>query len=196
LNAEAKTVQELRAQIPFLGVHRTDQDEPGGMGKGYSFPFHGVHPHSRRIEEQIHDVIFQQVHLIDVEEVPVGVGQDTRFKSFFAFLQGVLDIEGAHQPVLGDPEGELDDSHPSPFPIQATLCLQPLTAGCAQDFSVRVTVERTALYRFRFWKQLGQGAHRRALGRSLSPMIKRPPTAGSITFRISAVFISSCPTWQ
>ncbi len=53
-------------------------------------------PIARRIQQDVHHVIIQQVHLIHVEDAPVGGGQYPGFKMALPFLDGPFNIQRAH----------------------------------------------------------------------------------------------------
>ena len=71
------------------------------MAEGDPLALHGVDPHGSRVEEQVDDVILQQVHLVHVEEVAMGVGQEPRLEPLLPAGDGVLEIRGADQPIPG-----------------------------------------------------------------------------------------------
>jgi len=58
-HAQAETVEQLRPQLPFLGIHGAYQDKAGGMGKGNPFAFEVVLPRSGGIQNDVHQVIIQ-----------------------------------------------------------------------------------------------------------------------------------------
>ena len=94
-------LEELGAEVPFLGIHGAYEDESGRVGEGNALPFHIVHSHGGGIQEQIHEVIVQKIHLIDVEYVPVGGGEDTGLELLLAGLEHVLQVQRTGHPVLG-----------------------------------------------------------------------------------------------
>ena len=44
------------------------------MGERDAFAFHHVNAHGGRVEQNIHDVIIEQIHLVDIEQSSIGVG--------------------------------------------------------------------------------------------------------------------------
>ena len=81
------------------------------MDHRHALALDDVDPHRGRIEENVHQVIVEEVDLVDVEDVAVGVSEDTRLEAALPLLDGALDVEGADDPVLGCVDGELDHSH-------------------------------------------------------------------------------------
>ena len=101
VHAEAEAVQQLGPQIPFFRVHGADQDEAAGMAEGDPLPLHVIDPQGGHIQQQIHQVIFQQVDFIHIENGLVGPGQQPRFKTAFSLGQGGFKIQAP--PSVGLP---------------------------------------------------------------------------------------------
>ena len=70
-----------------------------------------VLPHRRGIEEHVDDVIIEQVHLVDVEDVAVRLGEHARLELLLAALDGSLDIDRADDAILGRVDGQLHHAH-------------------------------------------------------------------------------------
>jgi len=51
-----------------------DEDEAGGVGDGDALPLHGVPAGGCGVQQHIHQVVVQQVDLVDVEDAAVGLG--------------------------------------------------------------------------------------------------------------------------
>ncbi len=73
----------------------------------------GVLPHRRGVEEHVDDVVVEQVHLVDVEDVAVGLGEDARLELLLTALDRRLDVDRADDAILGRVDGQLDDAHPA-----------------------------------------------------------------------------------
>ena len=56
-------------------------------------------------------MVVEQVHLIDVEDAPVGGGDEAGLEDPVAGLDGFLDIERTHQPVFGGAHGQVHDRY-------------------------------------------------------------------------------------
>ncbi len=66
--------------------------------------------HGGGVQQQVHEVVVEQVDLVDVQDPAVSVGQQARFEGLHALRQRPLDVQGTHQPVLGGADRQLD--HP------------------------------------------------------------------------------------
>src|SRR5439155_23839710 len=76
VHAEPEAVEQLRPQLTLFRVHGPDEDEAGGVAVRNTFPLDDVDAYSRRVEEDVHEVAIEQVHLVDVEDVAVRLGKD------------------------------------------------------------------------------------------------------------------------
>ncbi len=83
------------------------------MDERYPLPFHDVDTHGSGIEENIGHVVVEQVDLIDIEDAPVDRREDTRIDGHHSFTDRPLHVDGAHHPVFGRPEREIDDADPA-----------------------------------------------------------------------------------
>ena len=105
IDAQAKAVEQLRSQLALLGVHGADEDEPRRMRHRHALALDGVLTHRRGVEEDVDDVVVEEVHLIDVEDVAVRFGEHARLELFLAALDRCLDIDRADNAVLGCVDG-------------------------------------------------------------------------------------------
>jgi hypothetical protein len=64
-----------------------------------------------RVEEQVHEVVVEEVDLVDVEDAPVGAGQEPRLVLDPAVGERALQVERAEDPVLGGAHGQFDQAH-------------------------------------------------------------------------------------
>ena len=76
LDAQPEPVQQLRAELPLFRVHRTHQQEPRRVAVAHSLAHHDVHARHRHIQKDVHHVVVQKVHLVDVQHVPVRLPQE------------------------------------------------------------------------------------------------------------------------
>ncbi len=74
-HVEAEAIQELRADFTLFGIPGTDQHEAGGMAQADAFALDDVPPARRDIQEQIHEMVFQEIDFINVEETTVRAGK-------------------------------------------------------------------------------------------------------------------------
>ena len=110
-DAEAETIEQLRPQLSFLRVHRSHQDEMGGMDDRHPFALDHVDPHRRGVEQDVHQVVIEQVDLVHIEKVAVRLGKDSWLEPPGAGPHRGLDVDGTHQPVFGGIDRQLDDAH-------------------------------------------------------------------------------------
>jgi hypothetical protein len=86
---QAKAIQELGPQLAFFRIHGSDQDESGRVTKRQSFSLDLMNAAGGRIQKDVHEVIGQQVHLVDVEDAAIGRRQQARLKRTLS-MQGLL----------------------------------------------------------------------------------------------------------
>ena len=167
LHAEGEAVQELRTQVAFLGVHGAHEDEAGRVGEADPLPLDDVHPHGRRIEQQVHDVVIEQVDLVHVQQPAVGGGEDARLEVALSLLDGQLDVQRAHDAILSGADGKVHEASATARQGQDFALLPPLLTVVAHRFNpVRGTVEGAIGHHFDLGKQRGQGAGSGGLGRA------------------------------
>ncbi len=108
-------------------------------------------------------MVVEQVHLVDIKDVAVGLGEHARLESTRALLQGRLEVDGPHHPVLGRVDRQLDHPHTSGRHRQLARP-RPLPAVGAPVLGVvRVAPEMTAFHHLLVRKQTCQRSHRRGL---------------------------------
>ena len=71
-----------------------------GMDDRYALTLDDVYPHCCSVEKDVHQVVVEQVDLVHVEKVAVGLGQHAGLEATGAGLHRRLDVDGADQPVL------------------------------------------------------------------------------------------------
>ncbi len=165
VDTEAEAIEELRAELSLLGIHGPDQDESRGMDDRHALPLDDVDPHGGRIQEDVDQVVVEEVDLVDVEDVAVGVTQDTRLETALPLLDGALDVESADDPVLGRVDGELDHPHRAADPEEVLPSKLAGAALVAEEVSTpRAAGEAAALDHLDLREQPGEGAHGGGLG--------------------------------
>ena len=107
---QAEAVEQLRAQLAFLGVHGADQHEARGMPMGDAVTLDMVDPAGGSIEQQIYQMIRQQVYLIDIEHAAIGAGQQAGGKLRAAFAQRCVQIQGADDALLAGAKRQGDEA--------------------------------------------------------------------------------------
>ncbi len=113
VDAEPESVEQLRAEVSFLGLHRPDEDESRRVRERDPLALHRVPPHRRRIEEHVDDVIVEEIHLVHVEDAPVGVAVGAPVRAAaLAELDGGLGVDGADDAILRSVDRQFHDPHP------------------------------------------------------------------------------------
>ncbi len=113
LDRKAEAIEELRAQLALLGVHRAHEHEAGRMSLRHALALHSVDPAGRDVQQHVHQVIGQEVDLVDVQDASVGLGQEAGMEPPPALGERRLEVEGPGDPILGRPHGKLDEAGPS-----------------------------------------------------------------------------------
>src|SRR5712692_5017512 len=146
VDTQSEAVEQLRAKLTLLGVHRADQDETRGMRERHPLPLDHVHAHRSGVQQHIHDVVVEQVDLVDIEDVPVRLSEDAWFETPRPRAQGRFDVDGAHDAVLGRVDWQLDHAHPAPAGGQHAGRLEAAPAFGAQRLAdVGIAAEVAAL---------------------------------------------------
>ena len=101
LDGQSETVQELRTQFSFLRVHGADQHQTSSVCNGHPVAFHRVASHGRGVEENIHQVVVEQVDLVDVEDSPVRRGQQAGFEGGLSLAESRLQVQRSRDTILG-----------------------------------------------------------------------------------------------
>ncbi len=135
LDGQSEAVEQLRTELTLLGVHRADQDHPGGVGDGDALSLHGRAAHRGGVEQQVDEVVVEQVDLVDVEDAAVRGGQQARLVDDLAGAEGLLQVERADHAVLGGADRQLDQ----PGGASSRLRVAVRAVG-----AVRVRVDRVA----------------------------------------------------
>ena len=107
VDAKGEAVQELRAQIALLDVHGPDEDEAGVVLGRDRLALDARDRGRGGVEQRVDEVVGQQVDLVDVEDPLVGAGQQPGLEGLLAG-QGARQVQGAHEPVQGGAERQLD----------------------------------------------------------------------------------------
>ena len=107
LDREPEPVEQLRAQLALLGVHRADEHQPGRVRDRDALALHGRPPGRRGVQQQVDQVVVEEVDLVDVEETAVGGGQQAGRVDDVAGTQRLPQVEGADHPVLGGAHRQL-----------------------------------------------------------------------------------------
>ena len=101
----------MRAQFAFFRVATAHQHKARGVAHAQAFTLDQVFAGRSHVDEQIDQVVFEQVDLVDVQKAPVRLGQQSRRKRFDALRQGLLQVERTDHPVFGRAQGQVDHGH-------------------------------------------------------------------------------------
>ena len=126
-------------------------------------------------------MIVQKVHLVDVQEPPVGLGQQAGLEGLDAPGEGALDVDAAANPVLRGAERQVDHGHPH-VGLRQGLARVELFRGLRphQLAVVRGRVEGVVLHDLNLWKDVREGPDGRALP-GAAVALSWPPIFRSMT---------------
>ena len=111
VDAEPEAVEQLRAQLALLGVHRADEQEARRMRDADRLALDVGAAHGGGVEEHVDEVVGQQVDLVGVEDPAVRRGQEARLEGGDAVAQRAVEVERAEQAVGGRAHRQLDERH-------------------------------------------------------------------------------------
>ena len=110
VDAQPEAVEQLRAQLALLGVHRADEHEAGRVAVGDAVALDEVLAGDGDVEQDVDEVVGEEVDLVDVQHAAVGRGEQAGPERQLAAGQRGRDVERAEQPVLGRAERQLDEA--------------------------------------------------------------------------------------
>ena len=124
-------------------------------------------------------MVVEEVDLVDVQDVAVGVGEDSGLELPLSGLQDVLEVKGSGDTVLGGVQGEFDDLGGSHHGLELSVPLELLPAlGAHLTDLVGVASEPASLYDGVRGEELGHGTDRGGLGGSLASLDEDSADAG------------------
>ena len=161
---QAEAVQELGAQVPFLRIHSADEHKLGGVAYRDALALHIVAAHRGGVQQHIHQVVVEQVDFVNVEDAPMGGGNQPRFKVFGARFDSLFNVQSADQAILGGSHRQVHDAYLAGC---GSAAASGLTAPVA-DLLGRAggAAVGAARHNRHFGQQGGQGAHRCAFSRA------------------------------
>jgi hypothetical protein len=118
-------------------------------------------------------VVVQQVDLVDIEDAPVGGGEQPRLEGLDPLRERTLQVEGADDAVLGGTDGQLEQAGSGAAGSQAKRQPGTTSTGGRTAASARTVVD---------------------LAVPFSPRTSTPPMAGETAFSRSASRMSPMPT--
>jgi hypothetical protein len=111
LDGEPEPVQQLRAQLALLGVHRADQHEARGVLDRDAVALDGGPAHRSGVQQQVDEVVVEQVDLVDVQDAAVSSREQAGLVLGTPLGQRALEVQRPEHPVLCGADRQLDESH-------------------------------------------------------------------------------------
>ena len=108
LDAEAEAVEQLRAQLALLDVHRPDEQEARVVHGRHGVALDARDARGGRVEQRVHEVVGQQVDLVHVEDALVRAREQAGLEGLLA-AERATQVERADEPVETRPERQLDE---------------------------------------------------------------------------------------
>ena len=168
LDAQPEPVQQLRPKLPLLRVHRPHQQEPRRVPVAHSLPHHHVHARHRHVQKDVHHVIVQEVHFVDVQHVPVRLPQYPHLELPAPLPKRRLQVQAPDHPVLRRVQREVHHLHPPGLVPQNLSRRLTGTALVARQRPADAP-ETAPRHHFLRGKDRRERTHRRRLPRTLLP---------------------------
>ena len=108
VDGQAETVEQLRAQLALLRVHGPHQHEGRFLHMGHPVALHGDPARGGGVEKHVHQMIREQIDLVDVEHSPIGARQQARAELRMTGRQHRLHVDGTDHPILRRPQRQID----------------------------------------------------------------------------------------
>ena len=142
------------------------------MADGDALALHVVAAHGGGVQQHVNEVVVEQVHLVHVEDAPVGGGNQPGLEAAAAGADGLLDVQRTHEAVLGCAHGQVNDAHLAGYG-RGFFSVRAEWLGI-----VRVATVRAATDDRDFRQQARQGAHGGGLGGALLAANQHAADAG------------------
>jgi hypothetical protein len=167
LDGEAEPVEELRAQLALLRVHRADQQEPRGVRDRDALALHVRAAHGGGVQQDVDEVVAEQVDLVDVEQAAVRRGEQAGLEGAHALGERALQVQGAEQAVLAGADRQLDEAAAPRADGGVTVLARVRAVRAGRVGGGRVAGEAAAVDDVDRRQQRGERADRRRLRRPL-----------------------------
>ena len=164
LDGQPEPVEQLRTQLAFLRVHGADQEETRRVADRDAFALDVVDAQGRGVEQQVHQVVMEQVDLVDIQDSAVGRGEQAGRERGRTRGQHTLDVERAGQAVLGSAYRQFGQDDVAEFGEHPGRMRSSRTPGVGRGGIARVGTSGD--YRHRR-QQRGQAADHGRLGGAL-----------------------------
>ena len=102
-------VEEVFTESALLGVESRDEQGFARVPEGDTLALHHVLTLGEHGQEEVGHGLVEEVDLVDVEDAAVRLGEEAGLEHRLALLHRSLDVDGSHQAILGDAEGNLDE---------------------------------------------------------------------------------------
>jgi hypothetical protein len=112
-------------------------------------------------------VIVEQVHLVNIEQPAVDLGQQPWLEAALAFGDGVLEVEGAHDAILGGGDRELDKARGTAMGRERAISPASLAGSTEAGRPIRLTRVGAAVDNRDRGEQTGETADGGRLRRAL-----------------------------
>ncbi len=110
---QSEAVEQLRTQVALFRVAAAHEHEARRVPDAEAFALDHVLTGGRHVEQQVDQVVFEQVHFVDVEKAAMGPCQQAGFEGLFALRQRTLQVEGADDAVFSGAERHVDHGNGS-----------------------------------------------------------------------------------
>jgi hypothetical protein len=93
------------------------------MAHADAFAFNNVLSGGGDVEEEIDEMVFEEIDLVDIEVAAMRAGEEAGLVGFFTAREGAFQVECADDPIFGGAEREINDG-------DGSLMGSELFAGC------------------------------------------------------------------
>ena len=100
-HGQAETIEQLRPQLAFLGIHGAHQNETRRMAQALPLTLHNVFTTFGRVEDAIDEVIVEQIDFVNVKNAFVRARQDAGLETHRTVADRPLEIDRTDHHVLG-----------------------------------------------------------------------------------------------
>ncbi len=152
-------------QIAFFGIHRPDQNKLRRVLEADTLALDHVNTHRRRVQQQVHDMIVQQVHFINVQDAAIGSRQNAGVKVALSLFNGFLNIKCPDDAIFRGAHRQIDDARLALGNWQYFTGRHAITALVAVLIGTTWIAAKTAVgYDFDLRQQRSQRPRRRGFG--------------------------------
>ena len=153
IDAETESIEQLRTQLAFFGIHRADEHELRGMLVCDPFALDQIDAAGRHVEQQIDKVIVEQVHFVDVQYAAVRGGKQPGMKPALALFDRAFEVQRSDDAIFGRANRQIHERRGTgkqrrQGSCRSGLCGSPLAANeHAADVRVDGAQQQRELHR-------------------------------------------------